>query len=449
MATRQPLAPPPLSPSAPPSPAPLSGTLTSSRRLSPPGRPFWVIAHRWAGLTLALFLAVAGLTGSLLPWIEELEAATAPHLHDAEWQGMADPLAVREQVLQRYPGATVEFLPLTIEPGKALRLYLQWPDPRTGLPREHGAGVPDWDDLFLNPVTGEEQGRRQWGAIDQGMKNLMPFLYRLHYSLALGDVGLVVFGLAAMLWTIDCFVGFYLTLPPKAARPKAERPAEPFLSRWRPSWRVRWKSTSYKLNFDLHRAGGLWLWPLLLVFAWSSVSFNLPQVYAPVMSAFGAQDPNAILTDAMLPTPRNAPRLDFRAATAIGERLAEPQAARHGLAVLPSGERWIWHVPASGMYVYGFTTGADISHHGGGTRIAFDSDTGALKGVEIPTGVNGANTFSNWIMALHTAHVFGLPYRVFVTVLGLMVTMLSVTGVVIWLKKRSARAGRALRAKGA
>jgi hypothetical protein len=34
------------------------------------GRQFWVVAHRWAGLTLALFLAVAGFTGIFLSWID-------------------------------------------------------------------------------------------------------------------------------------------------------------------------------------------------------------------------------------------------------------------------------------------------------------------------------------------------------------------------------------------
>lgn len=419
------------------------GILSAPRRFALPGRAFWVVAHRWAGLTLALFLAVAGLTGSLLPWIEELEAATAPQLHNAEWTGSADPQSIREQVLRRYPGAAVEFLPLTVEPGKALRLHLSWLDPRTGLEREHGNGAPDWDDLFLNPVTGAEQGRREWGAIDQGIKNLMPFLYRLHYSLALGTVGTLLFGIAALVWTIDCFVGFYLTLPPRANASGTRTPS--FGERWRPSWRVRWRSTPYKLNFDLHRAGGLWVWPLLLVFAWSSVSFNLPQVFVPAMSALGAEDARLVLLENTLPVPRNNPRLDFRQAAARGHELAEHAAAKQGLAVLDEGERWIWHVPTSGMYVYGFTTAADIGHHGGGTRVAFDSNSGALKAVEIPSGVNGANTFTNWLVALHTAHVFGLPYRVFVSALGLMVTMLSVTGVVIWMKKRSARAGRTLR----
>ncbi|BEV00410.1 PepSY-associated TM helix domain-containing protein [Novosphingobium olei] len=403
-----------------------------------PGRPFWVIAHRWAGLSLALFLAVAGLTGALMPWIEELEALTAPELHLSQTPGAPDPLAIRAQVLRRYPGAAVDFLPLTVEPGHSLRLHLHWLDPVTGLEREHGAGVPDWDDLFLDPVTGTELGRREWGDIGQGAKNLMPFVYRLHYTLAAGTAGLLVMGVAAIVWTVDCFVGFFLTLPPRA-------PGAPFWKRWRPSWQVRRGKSAYKLNFDLHRAGGLWLWPLLLVFAWSSVSFNLPQVHAPVMKLFGAEDAREVFVRNALPAPRNAPRLDFTAATARGEALARDLAKEHGLALRSEGERWLWHVPTSGLYVYGFTTSADIGEHGGGTRIAFDSDSGAVRGVELPSGANGANTFTNWLTALHMAQVFGLPYRVFVSLLGLAVTMLSVTGVVIWMKKRSARAGRRLK----
>ena len=42
----------------------------------------------------------------------------------------------------------------------------------------------------------------------------MPFLYKLHYSLALGEVNSYLFGVVALLWTIDCFVGAYLTFPP-------------------------------------------------------------------------------------------------------------------------------------------------------------------------------------------------------------------------------------------
>ncbi|PKB20178.1 PepSY-associated transmembrane protein [Janthinobacterium sp. 64] len=34
-------------------------------------RAFWTVIHRWAGLTIALFLIVAGLTGAVTSWDHE------------------------------------------------------------------------------------------------------------------------------------------------------------------------------------------------------------------------------------------------------------------------------------------------------------------------------------------------------------------------------------------
>ena len=57
-----------------------------------------------------------------------------------------------------------------------------------------------------------------------------------------------------------------------------------FWQRWSPAWRIKWSASTYRINFDLHRAGGLWLWLALLVFAWSSVYMNLGDtVYKTVM----------------------------------------------------------------------------------------------------------------------------------------------------------------------
>lgn len=407
------------------------------------GRPFWVIAHRWAGLTLALFLGVAGFTGIFLSWIDELEVAAAPGLQLAAPPSPgAAPLStleLRRLVLARYPGARIDYVPLAVEPGRSLRLYLTWPDPKTGLPR---ADAPAWDDLFIDPYTGAELGRRQWGNIAQGARNLMPFLYRLHYSLALGQWGLLAFGVAALVWGADCFVGFYLTLPVATKVPAKQG----WLARWAPAWMVRRGASRYKLNFDLHRAGGLWIWPVLLVFAVSSVSFNLPQVYGPVMRALGAQDREAIYQSTLLPAPRWKPALDMDQAVERGKILARQEMVRAGLALQNRGETYIWYIPATGAYVYGFTSGADISRHGAGTFVGFDGNSGALRAVHIPTGRHGADTFTTWIEAIHTAHVGGTAWRIATSLIGAMVTMLCITGVVIWMKKRSGRLSRRTRA---
>jgi hypothetical protein len=51
----------------------------------------------------------------------------------------------------------------------------------------------------------------------------------------------------ALVWTLDCLIGFYLTLPVSTGA---------FWRRWKPAWLVKWKAGAYRLNFDLRRAGG-------------------------------------------------------------------------------------------------------------------------------------------------------------------------------------------------
>jgi uncharacterized iron-regulated membrane protein len=84
-------------------------------------------------------------------------------------------------------------------------------------------------------------------------------------------------------------------------------------------------------------------------------------------------------------------------------------------------------------------SGRDIQDRRGNTEVLFDADTGEMRLLLLPTGQYAGNTVTSWLYALHEANVFGMSYRIFVCVLGLMITMLSVTGVYIWWKKRRAR----------
>lgn len=219
--------------------------------MSPLTRPFWVLIHRWAGLTLALFLAMAGLTGTFLAWEDDLEALTAPHWLRASppvaGAPMLDAAALAVAAQARHPEMSVSYLPLSVEPGKTLRLRVFWKEP---------AKAPNWDELFIDPYTGAELGHRRWGDISQGIGNLLPMIYRLHENLLVEGKGTLIMGIAALVWAIDCLVGFYLTLPIRQKGPVAVgKKAKGWWQRWQPSWLVRRTGSSYKLNFDLHRAG--------------------------------------------------------------------------------------------------------------------------------------------------------------------------------------------------
>lgn len=403
-------------------------------------RPLWVLLHRWAGLSTALFLLVAGLTGSVIAFYGPLDAALNPQRHRVPISGpLLDPLVLYERA-QAHATAQVRMdaMPLGFQPGEVVGFFAEAvDDPATGEPAENPLR-----EVMLDPHTGELvrlrlQHSPLWPVTRE---NLLDVLYTLHYSLALpGRIGTWLFGIAAIVWTIDCFIGAWLTFPLRVARASAARSTSWF-ARWRPAWRVRWRGGSYKLNFDLHRAGGLWTWLMLLVLAWSSVGLNLgDEVYRPVMGALFDMRPPAG-PRAPQANPAAAPALDFAAALARGRALAAAESARLGFVL--RGESELTLDRAHRVYRYAFKSSADIGEYGGAV-VLFDADTGAWRATALQDRQPPGPWLSDWLFALHFGAVWGLPMKVFICAMGLLVAMLSGTGVYLWWRKRRGRAPRA------
>jgi uncharacterized iron-regulated membrane protein len=244
-------------------------------------------------------------------------------------------------------------------------------------------------------------------------------------------------GVVALIWTLDCFVAFYVTLPQRNGSGGSARSAKSWRSRWKPAWMVKTTAGAYRINFDLHRAFGLWTSVMLLVFAWSSVGFNLRQVYAPTMQAlFGlSQTAEGSAEGAARP---KQPLLGWREARETGRALLDQQARLEGVAVVRETRLSLDRGADA------FTLSAEISRDdasAAGGSVRFDAATGALRRASLSEETPGSvgDVIDRWLVRLHTAAVFGLPYKAFVSGLGLGVAMLSVTGVYIWWRKRRAR----------
>lgn len=366
---------------------------------------------------MAGFLIVVGATGSLLAFYPEQTQ-----------DNRLDVAALAELAQQQIPHGRVDFVTLEAAHG-ATQVGMSAPPDEAGQ-----ASALGFNQLILDPYTGEELGRRQFGVISEEMINFMPFVYKLHYELALGRFGLWVLGICALIWVIDCFVGFYLTLPQRRRQSPKSSPDQ---NSWGLAWKIRWQSSSYKLNFDLHRASGLWLWPILLTFAWFSVYMNLwDTVYTWTTRA--VMEYKAPWTE--LPK-RNIPlaeaEIGRRQTQSIGEELMAEQADKHHFTIEQVVALGLNRM--NGTYAYTVRSSKDIQDKRGRTNVFFDANSGELRLALLPSGQYSGNTVTTWLAALHMANVFGLPYRIFVCVLGLVIVMLSVTGIIIWMKKRAAR----------
>jgi hypothetical protein len=76
-------------------------------------RVLFVVVHRWAGLFIAAFLCVAGLTGAVISWDHELDEWLNPHLFETGSTGDTYPnfrsLGAAEDILRGCGGRSRPF----------------------------------------------------------------------------------------------------------------------------------------------------------------------------------------------------------------------------------------------------------------------------------------------------------------------------------------------------
>ncbi len=405
-------------------------------------RSLFVYLHRWAGLLIAGFLFITGLTGAVISWDHELDEWLNPHLTEAHTLG--DPLPVFDLVKQtneRYPTMQVLYFPLKTEPGHALALYAE---PRVN-PETKQLYPELFNQVFIDPVSGEELGTRTWGAVWPITKEtVVSFLYKLHYSLHIPAFwgsdrwGVWLLGVIALIWTLDCFSGLILTLPSKKRTVKTSSVnKKTWLKRWQPAWRIRWNKGRYKLNFDLHQAVSLWTWALLFIVAFTAFSLNLyKEVFFPVMSAISDVTPSPYDKRKMLSLDKinETPSVDFldaiQRASVVGKELGWEE---------PVGS--IYYANYYGFYQVNFFH-PENEHGAGGVghrETYIDANNGEQLGLRDPWQGSAADIFNQAQFPLHSGRILGLPGRILISIMGLVVAMLSVTGVIVWWRKRKAR----------
>ncbi|WP_232411569.1 MULTISPECIES: PepSY domain-containing protein [unclassified Methylophilus] len=405
-----------------------------------------LLIHRWLGLASALFLLLTGLTGAVISWDHELDEWLNPAWMHSESQGLhQSTLALAKQVAERYPQVQVSSIPLKVEPGHTLAIGVRpLPNPPNGLE------PVTFNQVFIDPVTGDELGKREWGAVwPVDRTNAVSFLYKLHYSLHLPEMwgidrwGIWLLGGVAIIWLIDSFIGFYLTLPKSANRPKtklhkAQRHSHQatFLQRWWPAWKMRWNSSTHKRYFDMHRAFGLWTWLLLIILAFSAFALNLRrEVFMPVMKSAFTLTPTPSDVRPRLPGPQQLPpKVDYEKVLDLAINDARAQGWQE-----PAGR--ISYSAAYQLFNVDFYhPDADHGVAGAGhKRLYYDGLDAHYVGKRIPWEGGVGDVIVQAQFPLHSGRILGLPGRILISVMGLVVAMLSVTGVYLWWKKRKAR----------
>jgi uncharacterized iron-regulated membrane protein len=391
------------------------------------GRQILVLLHRYVGLVIAAFMVVAGLSGSLIAFRDELDVWLNPELFQARSAG---PSLSLEEIVARVEQADtrvmVSVLPLQAEPGNSYAIgVLPRVDPAAGRPFQL-----DYNQVFVDPASGDILGRRKTGACCFERKQLMPFLYVVHNNLLLpGRWGNWLMGAVALLWAIDCFVAIALTFPRN----------RPFFERWRQVFLVRSGTNGQRLVLDVHRSSGLWFWCLLLMLAVTGVSLNLAdELVRPLLAQVST----------VTPSPREQGRSRFTlrppAPTFTYTQAAARAEADMAARGMPMKAFEVAYLAYYKVYIVSLAEpGRDPEEGLGHPRIYLDSVSGEVLRADIPGKGSAGDIFLHWQLPLHSGRVVGLPGQILIAISGIAVSVLAVLGVVIWWRKRRARVQRA------
>ncbi|MDX1788251.1 MAG: PepSY-associated TM helix domain-containing protein [Psychrobacter sp.] len=429
-------------------------------------RRICLLIHRYTGLVMAGFLIIAGFTGSLLAFHDELDNVFNHQLAQIKRQDAPQlPIAtLHDKVAAAYPEYNFSSMPTSLKADKSAVFSV---DRVRGQSARNQPKAP-FQEVYINPYNGDIVGTRD--KDEWAWRNTMWKVFWLHRDLLLGDIGKLLLGVIALLWTINCFIGFYLTLPRTVKKShethrKTVKKRASFIKRWLSAWKIRRKTNTFKLNYDVHHAFGLWLWLMLFVIAWSSVGFNLQQVYKPVMQAVvglesregkegkegkerekGKSHKSDKFSAQVLPnvTPViNATADIVNKANSIEyvSKQANIAAQKNGVNVQKLlGIRW---VAEDNQWQMRFKTDKDIGTHGGASSITVDAATGKVEKVNFGYQSSFGTKADQWLSTLHMGHishgVSHLAYQIFLALIGLAVVVLSGTGVYLWAKGRQQR----------
>ena len=390
-------------------------------------RQILVLLHRYVGLVLAVPLVVAGLGGAVIAFQQEIDAALNPAFHRVADHGPAlTPSALAARIEAQVPDAEVVFMPLDRQAGRPVRTYVQ---------AREGAPPLAFDEVAADPATGAIVGKRLWGKASLAPEDIVSFIYRMHLSLALGDVGTWIMGVAAVIWLLDNFVALALTLPRRW----------PWWPRWAKAWRVKTSAGTHRTVFDVHRAGGLWPWLLLLIVACSSIQMNLPeQVFRPAVAWFAPLSP--------VPSPAVPPSEPTQEGLGWDEAVkkAKAEAIRLGW---PSTSGWMQWDREGQTYRYCHCSlDPDSIDFGARRELRVDSRTADVTVLREPSRRTAADVFVDLQYPLHTGRWGGLAGRIVVCVIGLAVAALAISGVWLFVLRRRVQAeeatGRLPRGRG-
>ncbi len=338
--------------------------------------------HLYGTLVAGIFVAILGLTGSIIAFEAQLDRLFNPSLFDIAPQASAPlPLSTLAAAVQRrFPGSKVDGFVLAQHPDTA-----------------HVAFISSGTAVFVNGYTGAILGTRRGTT-------LINRIHQIHTHLLAGKAGEAIMDAAGVVMLFLVVSGVILWWKYKKVS-------------------IKWNVSLFRVMFDIHNATGILSAVFLLLLALTSIGIAFENPIARwTYKATGTK-----------PIARSLPSIPREGATPIDpdEVLRIAKTAEPGATPLsidyPEDKTDSYNVRMrfSEDRTPGGRSWVGIDQYSGKVLVAQNSRTAPL-----------AVRASLMNRQIHTGDVFGTPSRIVMSASSLLVVLQAFSGVVMWWKRR-------------
>jgi uncharacterized iron-regulated membrane protein len=362
-------------------------------------RNAWLQVHKWIGLLLAAIIVPLSVSGALLVWDEPVDRLLNPGRYavsgapalEASAYALAAQAAVGTNnavVSLRYPdGANGPMVATS-----------------TSLSARDGADRPERTNVWLDPGDGQ--------VLDLASTNAGPlrFIHRLHGSLLVPGAGRTIVGIVGAAMFVSCLTGLWLWWPIKGSVVRGLR------------WRRRIATSA-----NLHHAMGFWILVPLAMLSFTGAWISFPQLF----ERFEANQSKRAAVPDRARAARAMPLV--RTETSVDAAISAARPIAGGGRLQTIG----WPTDRAPQWKIAFATEAGI------TEIAIDDATGQAKQPRPPA----PETTARLMRRLHDGTGMGTIWQTLIFLGGVIPALLAITGIMMWLRARSARLRREKRRK--
>jgi uncharacterized iron-regulated membrane protein len=279
-----------------------------------------------------------------------------------------------------------------------------------------------YQSVFINPYTGEITGIRDYKY------DFFPIVKYIHWSLLLNtDYGQPIVGWSTLIFVLLLITGIVLWWPKKWNKAYKDR-----------SFKIKWKASFKRVNYDLHNVPGFYsLFPALFI-ALTGMVFSFRWFSTLVYVAASGTVTPPPQANVRSAKPVEGSLLSHRSAGSSIAMNSNPldKTFQQALEQLPHARRVVLS-PATGpegtIYVVGYKDGETYY---GSDVLQFDQYTGRLLHRRNNKEKNSGERLIEMNYDIHVGAIGGLTGKIIAFIASLVCASLPVTGFLIWWGKR-------------